>query len=172
MPRGASGGWGLRSRCRSGRGADSARRHDRRQGSALSGDASGLAPAAARPSAARGLPPAGLFAYRPAMCSAAGISSPGTHWQAGARPVVTSTGTVPARSARVTKRRAAARSRLAGSRTPMTQLHRHHVSQASRQDRQPRLGNAPHPPVRQRPPTGTARTARTRPTCAHPTAAG
>src|SRR5262245_14297459 len=35
MPRGACGGWELRQRCRSDRGAGSARRRDRRRGSAL-----------------------------------------------------------------------------------------------------------------------------------------
>jgi hypothetical protein len=48
-----------------------------------------------------------LFGYCSTVCNAEGTSSPGTRGQAGARSVVTSAGTVPARSALVRKRRAA-----------------------------------------------------------------
>ena len=59
--------------------------------------------------------------HRPPPLGAAVAPRPlGSCGQAGARSVVTSTGIVPARSARMKKRRAAARSRLVDSRTSMT----------------------------------------------------
>jgi hypothetical protein len=45
-----------------------------------------------------------LFAYCPTVCSAEGTNSSRTRGQTGARSVVTSAGTVPARSARLKKR--------------------------------------------------------------------
>jgi hypothetical protein len=62
----------------------------------------------------------GLFAYCSTTCSAEGTSSSSTLGYTGARSVVTLTGIVSARNARMKKRRAAARSRVAESRTSMT----------------------------------------------------
>src|SRR5258708_15774727 len=81
-------------------GAGSARRRDRRRGSELSGDAS------ARASAGAGFQPSVVCLDRvvrilPGGVQGRGISSSGTRGQTSARPVLTPTRIVPARSAPV-----------------------------------------------------------------------
>jgi hypothetical protein len=117
---GAGDSSGSRWRCRSGRGAGSARRRVPRREPGQSGDASARATAAAVLSAARGLPRSGCSHVVPRYAGPKARVRRAPAGKPGARSVVTSTGTVPTRSARAKKRRAAARSRLGDSRTSMT----------------------------------------------------